>query len=350
MLTMPRDTVASSPAPAHPGSARRRLPVIESFLLVFLMVLPLALPDYLMALGTRVLILSLLALSFDLVWGFAGIMSFGHAVFFGAAGYLAAVLSRDFGVAELLVAAPLAMLAGLVLSLLISGFLLLGRHPVTMVFVSLGTLTMAYAAERLARGMYFLGGQNGIPSIAAPTLSGAQIGEGPPLYYLALAVLLAAYAMCRWMVRSQFGLALVGMRESEGRMAFFGYRVPHMKALVFCASGALAGLAGCLYAFNEGFVGPGMLGVVTSTQIVLYVLLGGAGTLAGAVLGVIAIESASFWLADRYPQAWPVILGLLMLAVVLFRPAGLISLMVSSRERTGSFAPHLERRQDHGAA
>jgi branched-chain amino acid transport system permease protein len=110
-----------------------------------------------------------------------------------------------------------------------------------------------------------------------------------------------------------------------------------MKAIVFSLAGAIAGLAGGLYASHEGFVGPNMLGVVLSTQIVLYALFGGVGTLIGAVIGVIGIEIVSFWLADNYQQGWPIILGLLLLLIILFRPSGLIGLLVSQRERVGTF-------------
>jgi branched-chain amino acid transport system permease protein len=127
------------------------------------------------------------------------------------------------------------------------------------------------------------------------------------------------------------------MREQESRILFFGYRVQHLKAMVFSLSGAIAGLAGGLYAFHEGFVWPNVLGVVLSTQIVLYVLFGGVGTLIGAVIGVIAIETVSFWLADNYQDTWPILLGLLLLLVILFRPSGLIGLIVSERERIGTF-------------
>src|ERR1700751_6283947 len=127
------------------------------------------------------------------------------------------------------------------------------------------------------------------------------------------------------------------MREQESRILFFGYRVQHLKPMVFSLAGAIAGLAGSLYAFHEGFVWPNMLGVVMSTQVVLYVLFGGAGTLIGAVIGTVVIEAVSFWLSNSYQDIWPIILGVLLLLVILFRPAGLISLIVSERERVGSF-------------
>ena len=154
--------------------------------------------------------------------------------------------------------------------------------------------------------------------------------------------------MCRFLVRSQFGLALAGLRENEQRIAFFGYRAQRLKAIIFSLAGAIAGLAGSLYAFHEGFVWPNMLGVVMSTQVVLYVLFGGPGTLIGAVIGTIVIEAVSFWLSNSYQDIWPIILGVLLLLVILFRPAGLVSLVLSERERVGEFGrPPGDR---HGAA
>jgi branched-chain amino acid transport system permease protein len=300
-------------------------------------ILPWVLQDYLTVFATRVAILALFALSFDLVWGYAGIMSFGQALFFGSAGYGVALLGRDLNVTSMLVVLPAGMLIGLVFSLLIGGFLLLGRHPSSVIFVSLGTLTGSYAADRLARGWYYLGGQNGIPSIPSMTIGSYEINEGPVYYYLALGILVVVYLLCRFLVRSQFGLALAGLRENEQRIAFFGYKVQHLKAIVFTVGGTIAGLAGSLYAFHEGFVWPNMLGVVFSTQVVLYVLFGGSGTLIGAVIGAVIIEGVSFWLSDNYRDVWPIILGVLLLLVILFRPLGLISFVLGERERVGSF-------------
>ena len=315
------------------ASAATRVAALEIALLAVFAVLPAALAEFRIVFVTRVMILALLALSFDLVWGFAGIMSFGQALFFGAAGYTVALLARDLGITSIFVVLPAALAVGLVLAFVVAAFLLLGRNPPSLTFVALGTLTGSYAADRLARGWYYLGGQNGIPSIPPMTAGPVQITEGFAYYYLALGVLIAVYAACRFLVRSQLGLALAGVRINEARMAFFGYRVQSLKAIVFSVAGAIGGLAGGLYAFHEGFVWPNMLGVILSTQIVLYALFGGVGTLIGAVVGVVAIEIVSFVLADAYPTIWPIILGLLLLLVILFRPGGLISVLVRRRER-----------------
>src|SRR5882757_7398090 len=145
-------------APAAQAAARRRiLPIVEIVTLAVAVILPLVLQDYLTVFATRVVILALFALSFDLVWGYAGIMSFGQALFFGAAGYGVALLARDLNVTSIMMVLPAGMLIGLISALLLGGFLLLGRHPSSVIFVSLGTLTGSYAADRLARGWYYLG-------------------------------------------------------------------------------------------------------------------------------------------------------------------------------------------------
>ena len=153
----------------------------------------------------------------------------------------------------------------------------------------------------MARGWYYLGGQNGIPSIPQMTLGSYTFDEGPVYYYMAFATLILVYVSCRFLVRSQFGLALAGIREQEARISFFGYKVQLIKTIIFSLAGSIAGLAGGLYAFHEGFVWPNMLGVILSTQVVLYTLFGGVGTLIGAVIGVIGIEVSELRLSRQLP-------------------------------------------------
>ncbi|QIG95821.2 MULTISPECIES: branched-chain amino acid ABC transporter permease [unclassified Bradyrhizobium] len=328
---------AASAPPGQASAGWKVLPIVEGLVLLIALVLPWVLQDYLTVFATRVVILALFALSFDLVWGYAGIMSFGQALFFGAAGYGVALMARDLNVTSILLILPAGALIGLTASLLLGGFLLLGRYPSSVIFVSLGTLTGSYAADRLARGWYYLGGQNGIPSIPPLTLGSYEFEEGPVYYYMVLGILVVVYLLSRFLIRSQFGLALAGLRENEQRIAFFGYKAQHLKAIIFAVGGTIAGLAGSLYAFHEGFVWPNMLGVVFSTQVVLYVLFGGSGTLIGAVIGTVIIEGVSFWLSDNYRDVWPIILGVLLLLVIMFRPLGLISFVLGERERVGSF-------------
>jgi len=337
------------------GYQRRVIPLLEIALFVTFAAAPIVLQDYITVFVTRALIIALLALSFDLVWGYSGIMSFGQALFFGAAGYGVALLARDLQITSAFIVLPAALVIGLISSLAIGAFLLLGRQPPTTIFVALGTLAGSYVAERLARDWYYLGGENGIPSIPPMTAGGYEFVEGQGYYYLAFTVLSIVYFVCRFVVRSQFGLALAGVREQEARIAFLGYEAQHMKLVMFSFAGAIAGLAGGLYAFHEGFVWPNMLGTVLSTQIVLYALLGGVGTLIGPVIGVMAVEIAGFSLADSWPKSWPIVLGLLLLLTVLFSPTGLIGMVASERERLGDFgrpalrARHADAEPDDGA-
>lgn len=327
------------------GAARRRglrvLPAVEWAVLAALVAAPFLLAERpeLITLVTNVLILSLLAISFDLCWGFSGIMSFGQALFFGVAGYVVALVGRDLEFSQLWATLPLAMLVGGLLAAAMAVFLLLGRKTPTAIFVAFGTLTGAYAAERLVAGWQYVGAGNGLSSIRLMAFGGYEFVEGVEFYGVALAALALVYLACRYLVRSQLGLVLAGIRQNEERLAFFGYRVQVFKALVFACAGAIAGLSGALYSYHQGFTGPSNLGPGLSTTAVIYCLFGGSGTLIGPVIGTAAIEILSYVLADTdaIRRFWPVILGVVLLVVVTFQPTGLLGLLVTSRERIGSF-------------
>lgn len=306
-----------------------------------LLIAPFALSAFpqLITLFTNILILSILALSFDLCWGYSGIMSFGQALFFGVPAYVIALVGRDLGFSEIWGTLPLAMLVGLLLSFAFAMFLLLGRKTPTSIFIALGTLTGAYASERLVSGWQYVGAGNGLSSIKLLKLGSFEFVEGIAFYFLAFGCLLAVYLASRYLIRSQMGLVLAGMRQNEERLAFFGYRVQLYKAVVFSFAGMIAGLAGALYSYHQGFIGPGNMGPGLSTMAVIYCLFGGSGTLIGAVLGTVSIEAISYVLADIdiIKRFWPVILGLVLLLVVAFQPSGILGLFVTNRERFFSY-------------
>lgn len=338
---------ASTRTGTHSTSGVRRrkplriLPVVEMLSLAALVGAPFMLSDRpeLITLMTNVIILSLLAISFDLCWGFSGIMSFGQALFFGVAGYVVALVGRDLNFSQMWGTLPLAMLVGGLLAAALASFLLLGKQAPTSIFVAFGTLTGAYAAERLVAGWQYVGAGNGLSSIKLMAFINYEFVEGVEFYSVALGCLVIVYGLSRWLVRSQFGLVLAGMRQNEQRLAFFGYRVEVFKALVFSFAGMIAGLSGALYSYHQGFTGPSNLGPGLSTTAVIYCLFGGSGTLIGPVLGTVAIELLSYVLADTdaIRQFWPVILGVVLLVVVMFQPTGLLGLVVSARERIGSY-------------
>jgi branched-chain amino acid transport system permease protein len=321
---------------------RRRRPVLlflEMTALIALLIVPLVTSSFHTIIASRMMLLAMLAISFDLCWGYSGIMTFGQALFFGMSGYVVALLANKAGFSQIWGVVPASMLVGLVGSFLIGWLLLLGKRTPTIIFVALGTLTASYAAERLVAGWQWVGAANGMSVWDFMKAGGYEFEPGPVFYYLILGFLVASYVASRWVVRSQFGLVLAGMRQNEARLAFLGYRVQRFKALVFSFAGMIAGLAGGLYTFHEGFIGPGSMGIGLSTFAVLYGLFGGIGTLLGPVLGVAAIETVSFTLSDIdvVKSYWPIILGLIMLVVVTWRPSGIMGLMLSRRERIGSF-------------
>ena len=273
-------------------------------------------------------------------------MSFGQALFFGVSSYVVALVGRDLDFSQMAVTLPLAMFIGFALSLLFAFFLLLGRKTPTVIFVALGTLTGAYAAERLVSGWQYVGAGNGLSAVKLLQLGRYEFVEGVAFYSLALTLLAIVYLASRMIVRSQFGLVLAGMRQNEERLAFFGYRVQVYKALVFSYAGGIAGLSGALYSYHQGFIGPGNMGPGLSTTAVIYCLFGGAGTLIGPVVGTAAIELLSYILADTdaIRAFWPVILGVVLLIVVMFQPTGLLGLLVSTRERIGAYGARNPRK------
>ena len=315
------------------------MPILEIAVLLALLTVPHVTSDFHTIIASRMLLLAMLAISFDLCWGYSGIMTFGQALFFGTAGYVAALLANKAGFVQIWGIVPVSMLVGLVGSFLVGWFLLLGKRTPTIIFVALGTLTASYAAERLVAGWQWVGAANGMSVWEFLRIGSHELEPGPLFYYVILTFAVLSYLASRWVVRSQLGLVLAGMRQNEERLAFFGYRVQRYKALVFSFSGMIAGLAGGLYTFHEGFIGPGSMGIGLSTYAVLYGLFGGVGTLLGAVLGVAAIETLAFTLSDidMLKSYWPVILGVIMLVVVAYRPTGIMGFVISTRERIGSF-------------
>ena len=202
---------------------KKRLPIVEAVLLVVLIIAPLFLNDFLTVIATRMLILALLAISFDLCWGYSGIMTFGQGLFFGMAGY-AVTFANKTGFVQIWGVIPIGIITGAIVSFLLAWLLLLGKKPPEIIFVALGTLTFSYAAERLVSGGYWVGGGNGMSRFDFLSCGSFEIEAGNLFYYIAGSILLIVYLLSRFLVRSQLGLVLAGTRQNEKRLAFLGYR------------------------------------------------------------------------------------------------------------------------------
>lgn len=293
-----------------------------------------AVGEYQLSVLTRALILGLLALSVNLAWGYTGIFTIGNAVFFGAGAYTVALLNTRHGVSQLLVLLPLALVAGAAAALVL-GLFLFGRRRVSEMYVALVTLAVGYVATLAFNGWSAVGAANGISDIAYGLIGPLQVGGGRPIYLLAVLVFVLGLVITTWLAGSQFGLVMKAVRDDEERAEFLGYPRARVQVLVFTFSGAMAGLAGGTFAMEEGFAAPTMMNVSMSIMALLYVILGGRGTLIGPILGVGLLEVAGRAVQDRFPTQWPIIISALLVLCVLVLPRGLAGVAGRLRRPTG---------------
>ena len=288
-----------------------------SALLAAVAAFPLFAGNYPVKLLQEILIWGIFAMSLDLLMGYAGMVSFGHSAFFGVGGYVAALLlAKSPGLfTGLVVPAVVAALAALVIGLFstrVSG--------VYFIMLTLAFSQMFYAITFQAS---WLGAEDGIVGVPRPAPLGLDLG--PPMrfhLYLVALVALAALALSR-VVRSAFGHVLRGIHDNEGRMEAVGYAVARYKLIAFVVAGTIAGVAGALYAQLVGSITPDAFLWTTSGEALLMVIIGGTGTLGGAVLGAAAfILLQSF--VSSYTERWMLILGLTFILFVLFAPGGIV--------------------------
>lgn len=293
--------------------------------------------DYYTIVLTQALILGILAISGDLAWGSTGIFTLGQSVFFGIGAYAVGELAVHAGMTDLVLASVVGLAVGALAGVLIGLFLFVGSR-VGELYVGLVTLALAFAAERLATGWDVLGSYNGIPGVPGPTLGPSTLSLGPGTYYPVLVIFALALVAAYLLNQSQFGLVMRAVRDDGERAEFLGYGRTTVQIVVFTLTSALAGLAGGLYALEEGFVSPGFLGVALSTQVILWVVLGGRGTLIGPLLGLGLVHVVGGRIAEYQPTLWPVILGVLLLGTILYLPGGLIGRRAPRRIRLPGIA------------
>ncbi|MEF9384563.1 branched-chain amino acid ABC transporter permease [Ralstonia solanacearum species complex bacterium KE056] len=279
------------------------------------------LPDYLVF-GSQVLIAGLFALSLDLVLGYAGIVSLGHAGFFGLGAYTAGLLAaHGWGepLSGLAAAAAVAALGGFCVS-----FLVVRGQDLTRLMVTLGIGLMLYeAANKMA---FLTGGVDGLSGVTMDKLLGSFEFDlsGRTAYVYSLAVLFGVFVLLRRLVRSPFGLSLRGIQQGPGRMPALGANVRMRLVVAFTVSAAVAGVAGGLLAQTTQFVGLDALGFSRSAELLIMLVLGGAGRLYGALVGAAVFMLAQDVLAGINPVYWQFWIGLLLMVIVLFARGGIL--------------------------
>ena len=271
--------------------------------------------------ATRVLIYALIATSLNLLIGYGGMVSFGHAAFVGAGAYAVAVL-MPAGIASAWLLWPASLLAGALLAFAI-GAVSLRTRGVGFIMITLALAQMTYY---LVLSLRVLGSDDGLTLSARPSLGFVDLGRDATFYYVALAVLLATLASMRALLNAPLGRALQGIRDNETRMEAIGFATYRLKLLVFVIAGAAAGLGGGLLVSLNGLVGPNLLNWTQSGLLMIMVILGGAGRLLGGALGAVLLLVVEEAIAEHTIH-WPLVIGVVLLAVVLFAPQGLSGLM-----------------------
>jgi branched-chain amino acid transport system permease protein len=279
-----------------------------------------ALSAYPLTLLTQAAIVAVLAMSLDVLLGYTGLPSLGHAAYFGVAAYAVGILASDYQQGFLA-----CLLAGVVLAAVTAAVFGLLAIRATGTYFLMITLALGMVVWGLAfRWVSMTKGDNGIAGVPRPDLPLPWNLTSPlPFFYFVLAAALLAWALLGLLVRSPFGLTLMGIRESESRMRALGYNVWLHKYLAFVIAGAFAGFAGVLWAYYNGFVSPVDVQLVTSVEALLMVALGGPGTLAGPALGAAVIVFLKNFVSV-YTKRWLLILGAVYIGVILFAPRGVL--------------------------
>ena len=276
------------------------------------------LPSYPLTLLTQAVIVAILAMSLDLLLGYTGLASLGHAAYFGIAAYAVGILTTQHqaGFARCLIVG-VALAAGTAAVFGVLAIRATGTYFL-MITLALGMVVWGLAF----RWVSMTKGDNGIAGVPRPELGLPWSLWSPlPFFYFSLAGLAVAWALLAVIVRSPFGLTLKGIRESETRMRALGYNVWLHKYLAFVLSGLFAGFAGVFWAYYNGFVSPVDVQLVTSVETLLMVALGGPGTLAGPALGAGVIVFLKNFVSV-YTKRWLLILGAVYIGVILFAPRG----------------------------
>lgn len=269
----------------------------------------------------RILIFALAAASLNLVLGFGGMVSLGHAAFFGVGAYAVGILMIE-GVSSAWIAWPLAVMVAAIFALVI-GAISLRTRGVYFIMITLAFAQMVYY---VAVGLKQYGGEDGLNLPARSTVGfGVDLAHDIGFYYVVLAVLAAAMHVLNRLVDARFGRALIGIRENEVRMQAIGFATYRLRLAAFVIAGALAGLAGVLFANHNQFVSPAALHWTQSATLVIMVILGGIGYRFGGLIGAFALLALEEVLSLFTPY-WHLALGFVLLAVVFGAPRGLAGL------------------------
>lgn len=326
------------------------LAIVIGISLILIVFMPLVLSGFRLSLLGRFLALAIVALGIDLIWGYTGMLSLGHGVFFALGGYgFAMHLKLQFppgappqlpefmplyGVTELpwfwqpFYSFPLTIIALMLVPAIVGGLLgfLIFRNRIRGVYFSIITQATTIVFFNFFNGQQkLINGTNGLTNFQS--LFGMTVNDPKTqvvFYSLTVIILALSYLLCRWLTSGRFGRLLIAIRDDESRVRFSGYDPTGFKVLVFAISAALAGVAGALFTVQTGIISPKAMDIAFSIEMVIWVAVGGRGTLVGAIIGALVVNFAKSLLSEQFPQVWLFFQGALFLIVVLVLPNGLV--------------------------
>jgi branched-chain amino acid transport system permease protein len=296
--------------------------------LLALLVLPFLMTDYPRALVSEIFIFAIFAMSLDLILGFTGLMSLGHAAFFGLGAYSVAVLGAQFGINAWVGLATGVAIAGCGAALI--GFFCVRTGGISFLMLTLALSQLVFAVALKWRDV--TGGSDGLAIAERPSFFGYDLSNSLVMYFMALSFFVLAYWGLRRLLNAPLGHAFVGIRENEQRMMAIGYPTRAYKLLSFTISGAIAGLAGGLYAIFNGFISADAVYWTASGDILIMTMLGGAGTLIGPAVGT-AVFLLMKNVVSSYSEHWLSIIGITFICCVMFFPGGLWSTLQKVKVR-----------------
>jgi branched-chain amino acid transport system permease protein len=314
----------------HLETLPRSVQLLMGLGLIALLAFPFVGQDFYIQMVTRMMILAIFAMSLDLLQGITGLVSLGHAAYFGFAGYVLAFLSPADAPASWFITLPLAILTSALLALLI-GFFVVRTQGIYFIMVTMAFAQMVYF-------LFFdnkeLGGSDGLYINVRPAGWGLDFENKLVLYFFTLACLVLTYAFLRRLLWSPFGRTLNGIRLNEHRTQALGYNSFNYKLTAFTLAGALAGMAGYLWAAQSGYVNPELMGFHMSAHAIMMVILGGMGNVAGALIGAFGFELFMHFFKDLpkvgefdLGKHWQLWMGSLIVLVVIIAPQGLMGLL-----------------------
>ncbi|HEY9736479.1 MAG TPA: urea ABC transporter permease subunit UrtC [Trichocoleus sp.] len=365
------------PAPASRAKALRQkkllieVGLVVAIALFLILILPLLVSGFRLGLVGRFLALAIVALGIDLIWGFTGLLSLGHGIFFALGGYAFAMyltlaelgdgqmpeFFSLYGVSSLpwfwkpFYSLPFTLLAMVIIPAIVAGLFgyLVFRNRIRGVYFSILTQAALVVFFNFFNGQQkLINGTNGLKT-STSTFLGQQVGS-PNIqfffYVVTVIALVLAYGLCRWLTSGRFGRMLVAIRDDENRVRFSGYNPASFKVLVFAVSGAIAGVSGALYTVQSGIISPQAMDIAFSIEMVIWVAVGGRATLIGAILGAVLVNMARSLLSERFPDVWLFFQGALFLLVVTSLPDGIVGWVQS---RFGDRLPSWLRPSERGS-